>query len=320
MDYRSYADLTRTLTEGLHHVPADVDLVVAIPRSGIIPATIIALGRNLPITDLDGFLNNRILSGGHTRPFRTMPKSVSECRHALVIDDSIYSGDTLDEVRRKIADARLSLKVTYAAVYATRSSAAKVDLYFDICPFPRMFEWNYMHHHSLGEACVDIDGVLCFDPTEAENDDGPRYREFIRTARPLNLPSRSIHHLVTSRLEKYRPETEEWLAHHGVKYDRLSMIDLPDAETRRRLDAHSWFKGDVYRADSAARIFIESEAWQAPVIAQRAGKPVLCVATRTLFKPGALNPQTVRANASRVRRRMVRLIRSLIPIAAPRHV
>lgn len=315
MDYRSYADLTRTLTEGLPKVPEDVDLVVAIPRSGIIPATVIALGRNLPLTDIDGLLNNRILPGGHTRPFRKMPTSVTECRHALVVDDSIYTGDTLDVIRRRIAAAGLSLKVTYAAVYATRASASKVDLYFDICPFPRMFEWNYMHHHSLGEACVDIDGVLCFDPTPEENDDGPRYREFLRNARPLNLPSRPLWHLVTSRLEKYRPETEEWLARHGVQYKRLSMIDLPDAATRRRLGAHATFKGDVYRADADARIFIESEAGQAPVIAERAGKPVLCVGTRTLFKPGSFNPHTVSANASRVRRRLVRLVRSIIPAA-----
>ncbi len=32
----------------------------------------------------------------------------------------------------------------------------------------------------LENFCVDIDGILCRDPTREENDDGPKYRELIR--------------------------------------------------------------------------------------------------------------------------------------------
>ena len=46
-----------------------------------------------------------------------------------------------------------------------------------------------MHHLWLASACVDIDGVLCIDPTAEENDDGPRYREFLSCAKPLYLPT-----------------------------------------------------------------------------------------------------------------------------------
>lgn len=72
---------------------------------------------------------------------------------------------------------------------------------------PRVFEWNVLHHPVLNDACVDIDGVLCRDPTPAENDDGRKYREFLSTVEPTIVPGQRIGHLVTSRLEQYRPKT-----------------------------------------------------------------------------------------------------------------
>jgi len=42
-----------------------------------------------------------------------------------------------------------------------------------------VFEWNALHHSNPERFCVDIDGVLCRDPTEAENDDGESYLEFL---------------------------------------------------------------------------------------------------------------------------------------------
>ncbi|HEX2099826.1 MAG TPA: phosphoribosyltransferase, partial [Candidatus Synoicihabitans sp.] len=92
MEYRSYADLTRAVTNGLWRVPADVDLVVAIPRSGIVPATVIALGLNVPTTDVDGLLSDRLIASGHTRRLRRPVERVSDCRHALVVDDSVRTG------------------------------------------------------------------------------------------------------------------------------------------------------------------------------------------------------------------------------------
>ena len=48
---------------------------------------------------------------------------------------------------------------------------------------------------------MDIDGVLCADPTPEENDDGEKYRHFLLNAPPLFIPKVTIGTLVTSRLE-----------------------------------------------------------------------------------------------------------------------
>ena len=297
MNYRSYADLSRLVQSGLTRVPRDVDLVVGVPRSGLVPATMLSLALNLPLTDVDGLIEGRLLARGQTRRHKPVAERVGDCRHVLVIDDSVCSGGSLAAVRARLDGLLPGIRITYAAAIAAPGTEALVDLHFDVCPLPRIFEWNVMHHALLGRACLDIDGVLCRDPEDAENDDGLLYRDFLRDAEPLLLPSHAVAHLVTNRLEKYRPETEAWLARHGVVYGRLTMLDLPDAQTRRRLGCHAASKARVYR-ETGAELFIESEAGQAREIATLSGKPVLCIETQSVFLPGTMSAPRI-ADAGR---------------------
>ena len=48
MHFRSYHDMVELVRRKAPDLPADIGLVVYVPRSGIIPATQIALQRNLP--------------------------------------------------------------------------------------------------------------------------------------------------------------------------------------------------------------------------------------------------------------------------------
>ena len=154
-----------------------------------------------------------------------------------------------------------------------------------------------MHRIELADCCVDLDGVLCVDPADDENDDGPRYARFLQNARPLIIPSYPIGHIVTSRLQKYRLETEEWLRDHGVVFGQLHMLDFPSAEIRRRLRPHARFKASVYMSQRATHLFIESEPNQAAEIAQISGKPVLCYGTQQLLLPG-FSWSTIRATGA----------------------
>ena len=120
-----------------------------------------------------------------------------------------------------------------------------------------------MHHNVLPRCCVDIDGVLCIDPTEEENDDDANYRRFLLEAKPLWTPSYEVGWLVTSRLEKWRKPTEKWLAQQGVRYRELVMLDLPSREARIQSGCHARFKAEVYR-NTPAVLFIESSAPPGP--------------------------------------------------------
>jgi uncharacterized HAD superfamily protein len=124
---------------------------------------------------------------------------------------------------------------------------------------------------------TDMDGVLCEDCPPGCDDDGPLYAEFLRTARPFHLPRRQpVGAIITARLEKYRDQTEAWLARHRVQYEQLVMWDSTDAPGRwdppMRIPA---WKAAFFEV-SRALLFVESDPRQAQAIRQLTGKPVVC--------------------------------------------
>ena len=162
------------------------------------------------------------------------------------------------------------------ACYVTSESKHLTDYYLDVVEWPRLFEWNFLHHELLGMACCDIDGVLNVDPTSEENDDSENYLLFLNHAKQMLIPTRKIGYLVTSRLEKYRKQTEEWLEKHKIQYNKLIMLDGYTAEQRRQDGIHAQFKANTYNQLRDATWFIESNVGQAQQINQLTGKPVYC--------------------------------------------
>lgn len=284
MRYRSFVDLSRTVQENLHRIPRDVELVVGIPRSGLLPATMVALALNLPLADIDGLLVGRTLGAGHTRRRGLFDRSAGEFRRILVVDDSVRTGDSIREARGRLSALPNPDRFLFCAVYGDDNVHPDLDLVMEAVPTPRIFQWNLMHHEVASRSCFDIDGVLCFDPTHDQNDDGERYIAFLNDARPLMTPTHRLGHLVTSRLERYRSQTEAWLATQGIEYDKLWMLDLPTAEARRRAGLHGRFKAEVYRSLDA-ELFIESEERQAIEIARLSGKPVLSIESQSVIDP-----------------------------------
>lgn len=290
MNFRSVSDMNATLVANLWRLPHPIDLVVGVPRSGLLAATLLSLAINAPVADLEGYCAGRMLARGKTR--RRTERASEGPRNVVILDDSIFHGTAMREAREKIAAAGITGdNLTFAAVYGNALTHPDADLVMEAVPQPRAFQWNVMHHGILADSCMDIDGVLCLDPTREENDDGPAYTRFLTEARPLSIPTRPVKTLVTSRLERYRPETEAWLKRWGVEYGELVMLDLPDAETRRRMGAHASHKAKAY-AKSSALLFIESEHGQSLEIARQSGKPVLCMCCHTLVDPPALSART----------------------------
>lgn len=286
--YVSFAQLSISIRTQLHRIPADVDLVVGVPRSGMPPAYMIGLFLNRHVTDIETFLADRAIGHGSTRRVGAHINSPLQARHVLLVDDSVATGASMQRAHDRIRAAGFSGRVTSCAAIVAPSQRANVDVSFITMPHPRLFEWNAFHHACVENACFDLDGVLCVDPTSHDNDDGPRYRQFVNSARPLFLPSLRIGHIVSARLEKYRDITEAWLAAHGVEYGALHLLDLPSKEERMRLGAHSSHKIQVYRQTGAA-LFYESDATQARDIARGSGKPVLCIDDMSMVLPDAAN-------------------------------
>ncbi|MEG2674528.1 MAG: phosphoribosyltransferase family protein [Muribaculaceae bacterium] len=271
MNYRSISDLNRTILKHLYILPRNIDLIVGIPRSGMFPANLLALYLNRPITDLDSFVNGHIYKAGERGRFI----DIKQFKNILIVDDSVSSGSAMLKCKEKVKHLENTFDIKYAAIYVIPGKEDTVDYIFDVVPLPRYFQWNILNHVILEKTCVDIDGVLCVDPTSQQNDDGEKYIDFVLNAKPLFIPGAIIGTLVTSRLEKYRKETEIWLENNHVKYNKLVMLDLPDKESRIKANCHASHKAKEYQ-NTIYSLFIESSLAQAIEINKITKKPVLC--------------------------------------------
>ncbi len=294
-NYRSFQDLAVCIRNGLYKLPTNLDLIVGIPRSGMIPAYMIGLMLNKSVCTMDEFIHG--IEPSHGERSLNGETAASMKKRVLMVDDSIHSGVANQKAKDRLSGLDLDqYEILWLAVYAREESKDIPDFYFEVLPTPRAFEWNYLNSSIIARSCFDIDGVLCVDPTEEENDDGEKYRNFILHAKPLFIPTVKIHTIVTSRLEKYRKETETWLRNNGVQYEHLEMLNLPSKEDRIRLKAHASFKAQVYSSLPNTIAFYESDRKQAIEIAALTKKPCFCVGTDELFWGEEQSLQTIRQN------------------------
>ena len=283
INYRSISDMDRIIRKNISAIPLDVELIVGIPRSGMLAASIIALLLNKPLVDINSLLSedNNGMNDMSER-IKTYLYNIQAYKKILVIDDSCNSGSSLDKARECLEKFGSDVEILFGCVYATNESQNYVDFYFEIVDLPRVFEWNILNHSILNDACLDLDGVLCVDPTDEENDDGEKYINFILNATPLFIPRTTIGYIVTSRLEKYRKETEAWLGKNGIKYKKLYMLDLKSKEERIKQNAHSKFKAEIYQ-ELKAKLFVESNANQAKEIYEMTNRDVYCIENNVFY-------------------------------------
>jgi orotate phosphoribosyltransferase len=272
MIYVSYAQLAKDVvafSENLGHY----DAIIGVPRSGMPAASMLALHRNVALGDSESLAAGRFYFGGPRLP-------TGKIKRVLVLDDSVLSGKQMTKTKRKLQGA--GIKIHYGCMYVKPGSTRHVDVYHREVPLPRIFEWNVFHAYWMGYACLDIDGVLCRDPSKAENDDAKLYREFITTVVPRRKPTVRVAAIVTSRLEKYRHETATWLAQHGIEYNKLIMHPAASGAARRKAGDHAQRKAAVYSA-SEYKLFVESSERQSEIIYQTCLKPVLCTDTGKFY-------------------------------------
>ena len=281
MNYRSITTLNKQLRSWATQLPRDFDLIVGIPRSGMLIANVLALRLNCLYTEIDGFLEGRIFKQGFRRRSSPPPKKALK---VLIVDDSLNTGEQLEIIKKRVKEANLPHAIYYGVVYVTPGKEHHVDFYYEHLALPHIMEWQLQRNSMLITTCFDIDGVLCFDPSKGEDDGGEKYETFIKTVKPLMIPKGPIGWLVTSRLEKYRSLTMSWLSEHGIRYRELIMMNFPDRKTQQATISASAFKASVYKSTSAD-LFIESSVNQSVDIAFLAQKDVLCMETREVISP-----------------------------------
>lgn len=268
-------------TEWIQAFPTQYDLVVGVPRSGMLVASIIALklGKGLTTPDL-------LKSGDYWHSSRAGRKlSLDEIRHILVVDDSIDKGRAMAKAMTVIESIDKDFSVTKAALIVREKTKHKADLYYKVIEPPRSFEWNLMHrkiasYAGSGMLATDLDGVLCANPPRGADEDEDWYLEWLGNANPYFIPGFEIDVILTCRLEQYREPTEHWLRRNGVQFKALQMWDVPNKDARRGSFAR-------YKSDALLRIkpdmYWESDWEQAQTIWKETRIPTLCFDEMTLL-------------------------------------
>lgn len=277
--WRSYEDLLRDTRGLLAKIPHDVAAVYGVPRSGLLPATILATALGAPM-----FTRSTGPLGGSRMNWDI---ANLEDEPVLVVDDSAFTGRAMQEEVKLWATWK---KIHTVALYVTPEARDVVSLYADVVPAPRIFEWNFTHCDATEQMLWDMDGAICEDPKEWELEDHPEYARELPTLAPLYVPRRSIRGIVTNRIERHRVTTAEWLLRHGVECqdDGPGLVMQPheSAEARRQdVDARpGLFKGRVYAEDTGAALFVESDDRQARDIHAVSGKPVLSIQSKRIYQ------------------------------------
>lgn len=217
------AELMNWTTEWIKSFPTSYDLIIGIPRSGLMVASIIATKLAKPLTTPDSILAKRLWG---SKPIEKKDSFSS----ILLVDDSIKSGKTMKR-NLKLLLPNYGRNITTASLLVTEASKNLVNLYYKVIPQPRIFEWNFLHSKK-GKLASDMDGVICENCPPGVDGDEELYVKWLEKARPYLIPPFEIDVIISNRLERYRPQTEKWLQKHQVRYKELILWDIKSKKER----------------------------------------------------------------------------------------
>lgn len=288
--YHTTADLVTDSLDLCKHVPHDCRGICGVARSGMLAATAMACHMHLPLFEVSKKGGLKPVGSGYRFDERQ-----SEVGNGpfFVVDDSVHDGNTMWLIRNIMPKDTI-----FSTVYARPEISHVIDHYVHIAESPHLFEWNFMNtlmmaplretgikDPFLGEGlALDFDGIISMDPLPG--DDKADSLDWLMNLRPGKyLPRRcAVALIATNRLEKWRKATDQWCEKWGIKYEKMIMSPYDTAEERDANFPKSAMivKGAAY-AKSECNLFVESDPFQAELIHQFTGKPVLCPVSRQLF-------------------------------------
>lgn len=302
MNFRSVEALNLAVISRLHTL-GELDCVVAVPRSGLVPATLVALYRNVELFPSPETFETDVAIHGSTRLPR-VSRIDGGRRRVLVVDDSCNTGGSMSAAVESVRRADPAAAVESFVVYATSYSTRHVDRWCEVVDQPRVFEWNLLHHPQAGNFGFDLDGIFCPDPPASIDPDGEEMAEFYRTAPVRIAPTYPVGAIITSRTYEHEGVTRDWLADHSIGYGEITFFP-GSSQVRRALGLHAAHKARVYAA-SDLELFVESEPSQAYEIQRITGRPVLCWSERrSLHVESTSGPASLPRRVMRAARRRI---------------
>ena len=269
-------------------LPPDITAVAGVARSGMAVATLVSMYLHLPILTIRQTMNDVVATGNGWRLGGS--KHVDPQREKVaVIDDTVMTGNSLKAIA-PLLQKEFPNHIT-ATVYCNPHAAQKPDIWAVDLPSPHLLEWNLFNSVFSPNMAWDFDGILCHDCPAGSDDDGPKYLEFIRNAKPLYGPRKvPIPLIVTARIERYRQPTLEWLDRHRIQVHKLVMHPASTLAERQRHDIAA-FKAKHFLQWSRSHkmigppplMFVESEDWQAKRIHELTKLTTVCPGSGKMY-------------------------------------
>lgn len=252
----------------------------------MICASIISCYLNVPLIDVNGFINGLNPSGGDRLKFFNKINS----NKILVVDDSIWMGNAMKNVKQQLSKLN-NYEFIYLCVYLEGPAIDVIDIFLeDVRHFSNNFsesilhEWNIFQHHDhlMSKWMFDIDGVFCLDPPNDHYEE--EYVNYIKSPIILFTPRAHIGAIVTYRISKYKDITQKFLSDNNINYNELIMFNS-DSTLKRDVSGISpgRFKGEIYKSNDYYNLFIESDDDQAREISNISKKQVFCVKTNKMY-------------------------------------
>lgn len=286
----SVSDLMKDTLKLIPKLPKDIDAIIGVSRSGVPSASMLAMMLHLPLYIFRQSEKDLVYAGGGWRihGLNVNQEDNIQTKHPVVIDDTVFTGSS-NKTARTILGPKFD-KITFASIYVNPKARNFPDIWSVDLPWPHILEWNVFNSVLTPNSAFDFDGILCEDCKPHEDDDGPNYLNFIENAKPKYIVRKThIPLIVTARIEKYRPETEEWLRRHKINFNTLIMHPSKTLAERRKEDI-PLYKAQHYinfckkRAAPEPHVFFESDDRQAKRIAQISRKLVVCPSSGRCYK------------------------------------
>jgi hypoxanthine phosphoribosyltransferase len=259
-----------------------IGAIVGVPRSGLLPATLLASHLHVPlIVGQESYGGNRL---------KALHKS-GMTDAVLVLDDTAGSGKSL-QIAFEYYSKWNHGKTYQGSVYITPGLESSMDVFGQtVKGWPRLFEWNFLNNDWTQRMMFDMDGVLCVDPPPEK--DETAYVTYIANALPKYVPTFPIGWICTFRLETRREPTQLWLDSQQVQVkNQMIMSPYNTPEERRAGIANAQYKASVYLAarNLGCILFVESHDRIASEIYEIAKQPVLSIESMHLYGGEAHGP------------------------------
>ena len=298
INYISYNQMFDDIRNNLGRLPR-ADLVLSIPRSGLVPAAVITKFLNVNTMTINKFcdivensediqeaLHKELVKSDFSVVFQA-----KEIKNILVVDDTVYSGRQIEKWSERVhGDCFKEFDIIFLTIYKEWNVSGDIFL-VDLFPVTKdsiikssLYEWTIWNRRDLMPyIAFDLDGVFCVDPPD--DHDTEAYENYLQHPIPLYTPVLNKGYstnVITYRIEKYRDVTSKFLANRGIECT-LYMVGCDTREERNSTCNPAVYKTAVLKTLNVV-LYVESNDWEAQAIHQLWGKPVLCIQTNKIYQ------------------------------------